>query len=148
VEEILLIESDPRDARFALQSLTASGLMMEVQLARDGPEALDFLLSRNALEKRRETQPVLVLLNLVLPLISGLEVLQIIKSDPRTQKIPVVVLTSSASDLDIRTATKFRADAFVEKPLTIHKLLRAASGLGVQLSHHGHRLSAGDRLAR
>ncbi|HKS68030.1 MAG TPA: response regulator [Candidatus Acidoferrales bacterium] len=148
MQDILLIESNIRDAHVALQSFKAKGLVNDVRVAGDGPEALDFLLSRNALERRGEAQPVLILLNLSLPLIGGLEVLRIIKSDPRAKRIPVVVLTSSVSDLDIQCAIRFRADAFIEKPLTFQKLLVTAGQLGVPLSHQSVGLSAGDRLAR
>ena len=148
MQDILLVEGNLQDARTALQSFKVHGLVNGIHLASEGPEALDFLLSREALATRSEAQPSLILLSLVLPIIGGLEVLRIIKADPRTRHIPVVVLISSASDLDIQTAMKLQADAVIEKPATFHKLLLVARRLGVSLSHEKHRLSAGDRLAR
>lgn len=145
---ILLVEPNIRDAQVTLRSFKASRLISGVRLAGDGPEALDFLLSRNASEKSGECQPELIVLNLTLPILSGLEVLRIIKNDPRTRRIPVVVLTSSASDLDIQKALKLRADALMGKPVTVHKLLLVAESIGVSLSQQERRFSAGDRLAR
>lgn len=145
---ILLAESCVEDAENALDSFNRAGLTNQIHVTGDGPETLDFLFSRRMIAKRRGEQPILILLDLALPLMGGLEVLRIIKADRCGKKIPVVVLTSTASDLDIHAAMKFGADSFTEKPITFHKLLSIATRHGVSLSRDKHEFAAGDRLAR
>lgn len=148
MSDILLVEDNVQEAQIALESLNVYGLATRTYVAGDGLEALDFLYSQRALAKRSDGEPRLVLLDLTLPMLSGLEVLRIIKSDSRSQKIPVVVLTSKTSDLDIHTAMKLCADAFIEKPVTSRELLHIARRFGIALSREGHAFPAGDRFAR
>lgn len=148
MSDILLVEDDIQEAEIALESLNVYGLAARTYVSGDGPEALDFLFSRRALAKRSDGHPRLILLDLTFPVLSGLEVLRIIKGDARSQKIPVVVLTSNTSDLDIHTAMKLSADAFIEKPVTSRQILPIARRFGIALSQAGHAFPAGDRLAR
>jgi two-component system, response regulator len=143
---IILADGDTRHAVAALASFSSNGLVSRVHIAGDGYEALDFLFSERMLDTRAGAQPSLILLDLGLPITGGLQVLRTVKTDPRSAKIPVVVLSSSASDLDIHAAIKFGADSVIEKPLTFHKLLIAARRLGVPLYREGHGFAAGDRL--
>lgn len=145
---ILMAEGRAEDARTALHSFIRAGLTNQIHVTGDGPATLDFLFSRRMLVKRRGEQPILILLDLALPLLCGLEVLRIIKADRRGKRIPVVVLTSTPSDLDIRAAMRFGADSFVEKPITFDKLLSVATRHGISLSREKHEFTAGDRLAR
>jgi two-component system, response regulator len=148
MEDILLVESNRRDAQVTLQSFRRNGLVSRIHVASDGREALDFLFSKQALAIRNESQPILILLNLDLPLIDGQEVLRIIKSDERTRQIPVVVLGPRLPGSDGQNATRERADAVLGKPVTFRKLLDVAKNLGIPLSYEKREFSAGDRLAR
>jgi two-component system, response regulator len=94
MKDIPLIEGNAQDAEIALECLKVNGPANRTHVVGDGPEALDFLLSRRAVAKWGEGQPILILLDLVVPILSGLEVLRINKADPRTRKIPVVVQNS------------------------------------------------------
>lgn len=145
---ILLAEGDGREAVAELTSFSSNGLTSEIHLASEGHEALDFLFSQRELDKRSGRQPALILLDLALPITGGLEVLRTVKADARTANLPVVVLTSSNSELDVHAAIKFGADSVIQKPLTFHKLLLAANRLGIRLDREGHEFAAGDRLAK
>jgi len=114
--DILFVEDNPRDAELALESLTAMTNL--VQVLRDGRAALDFLFCEGEFAHRPPSQrPQLILLDLGLPKIDGLEVLRRVKSDERTATIPVVVLTASDSDRDIRTSQRLGAAAYIVKPV-------------------------------
>src|SRR3990167_5317618 len=100
--EILLVEDDPGDVELALHSLRLAKLANRIEVARDGEEALDFLFCRGQHSQRTFANPPrLVLLDLKLPKVDGLEVLKQIKNDPRTKAIPVVILTSSREEADV-----------------------------------------------
>src|SRR5882724_4747650 len=100
--EILLVEDDPKDARLTTREIQAIALKTRIELARDGEEALDYLFRRGAYADRPAGQtPALILLDLKLPKVDGLEVLREIKSDASTQAIPVVILTSSKEERDL-----------------------------------------------
>ena len=144
---ILLVDGDAQHAMSVEASFSSNGLATVVHVVGDGYEALDFLFSSRALEIRGGSQPALILLDLSVPVMHGLHVLQTVKADPRTAEIPVIMLTSPASELDIHAAIKNGADSIVEKPLTFHKLLLAAKRLGIRLDRSGHGLVAGDRLS-
>src|SRR5918998_1470013 len=99
--KILLVEDDPNDAELTVMALTDNHLANEIVIARDGEEALDFLYRRGAYESRKDGNPIVVLLDLKLPKVDGLEVLQQVKFDPDLRTIPVVMLTSSREDRDL-----------------------------------------------
>jgi CheY-like chemotaxis protein len=119
--DILFVEDDPHDAELAKDAL--KGITNWVQVVRDGQAALDFLFCQGEFAQRQSNQrPQLVLLDLELPKIGGLEVLRRVKSDPRTATIPVVVLTGSDSDRDIRTSKRLGAAAYIVKPVEMGNL--------------------------
>jgi len=119
--DILFVEDDPHDAELAKDAL--KGITNWVQVVRDWQAALDFLFCQGEFAQRQSNQrPQLVLLDLELPKIGGLEVLRRVKSDPRTATIPVVVLTGSDSDRDIRTSKRLGAAAYIVKPVEMGNL--------------------------
>jgi len=129
--DILFVEDDPHDAEMATEAL--KGITNWVQVARDGQAALDFLFCQGEFVHRQINQrPQLVLLDLGLPKIDGLEVLQRVKSDPRTATIPVVVLTSSNRDRDVRTSMRLGAAAYIVKPVEMSNLAQVAPILRFQ----------------
>jgi len=123
--DILFVEDDPRDAELAMEAL--KGITNWVQVVHDGQAALDFLFCQGQFAHRQMNQrPQLVLLDLRLPMIDGLEVLQRLKSDPRTATIPVVVLTGSERDRDIRISKRLGAAAYIVKPVEMRSLAHVA----------------------
>jgi CheY-like chemotaxis protein len=120
--DILFVEDNPRDAQLAMDAL--KGLSNMVQLARDGQSALDFLFCEGEFAKRQPGQrPQLILLDLGLPKINGLEVLRRVKADTRTSMIPVVVLTGSSYDRDIQASKRLGAAAYIVKPVAPRNLI-------------------------
>ena len=116
--EILLVEDDPLDLEMTLRSLQSDHVKNRIEVARDGEEALDFLFCRGAYSDRSpQQQPKLILLDLKLPKIDGLEVLREIRATPQTRAIPVVVLTSSAEQKDIIETYKLGVNSYIQKPV-------------------------------
>ena len=116
--EILLVEDDPLDLEMTLRSLQSDHVNNRIEVARDGEEALDFLFCRGAYSSRSpQQQPKLVLLDLKLPKIDGLEVLREMRATPQTRAIPVVVLTSSAEQKDIVETYKLGVNSYIQKPV-------------------------------
>jgi len=129
--DILFVEDDPRDVALAMEAL--KGITNWVQVVHDGHAALDFLFCQGKFARRQINQrPQLVLLDLGLPKIRGLEVLRRVKSDPRTSSIPVVVLTGSDSDRDIRTSKRLGAAAYIVKPVDMINLTQVVPILRLQ----------------
>ena len=126
---ILLVEDDPADLGLAMIALEKNNITNPVIVAEDGSEALDFIFGRGKFEGRRET-PALVLLDLKLPVIGGLEVLKKMREDVRTQLVPVVVLTSSKERKDIITSYKLGANSYVQKPVNFEEFVLAVQQLG------------------
>ncbi len=128
---ILLVEDSPDDVELAMRALRKQHLLNDVIRAEDGAEALDFMYGRGRFEGRdvRE-QPKLVLLDLKLPKVNGLEVLAVIKSDAGLKHIPVVMLTSSREDPDIRQAYELGANSYIVKPVDFEQFLAAVSEIG------------------
>lgn len=129
--EILMVEDNPYDIELTLRALKKRGLANQLFVVKDGVEALDFLFGRgNYSERDVSLTPKVVLLDLKLPKLSGLEVLQAIKSDPRTQAIPVVMVTSSADDPNIQAAAALGANSYVVKPVEFGAFQAVMSDLG------------------
>ena len=128
---ILLVEDDPRDVELTLTALDDYKLANEVVVCRDGQEALDYLYSRGKFSDRVNENPAVILLDLKLPKVDGLEVLQQIKSDERLRMIPVVMLTSSHEEKDMMRSYKLGVNAYVVKPVDFHEFINAVKELGV-----------------
>src|SRR5580693_9268986 len=113
--EILLVEDNPADAELTLHALRQSNLVNRIHHARDGAEALDFLFRRGAFAGRVDGLPRLILLDLKLPKVDGLEVLAQIKNDPQTKAIPVIMLTSSKEDRDLVASYRNGVNSYIQK---------------------------------
>ena len=130
--ELLLVEDNPTDAELALRALRGKGLRNHFVLARDGQEALDFLFAEGAYADRDINHtPKLVLLDLRLPKVDGLQVLELVKTDERTKHIPVVVLTSSRQEPDIERCYELGANSYIVKPVDFDKLVQCVSEVGL-----------------
>jgi CheY-like chemotaxis protein len=128
---ILMVEDDPRDVELTLTALEDYKLANEVVVCRDGQEALDYLYSRGKFSDRVNENPAVILLDLKLPKVDGLEVLQQVKSDERLRMIPVVMLTSSHEEKDMMQSYKLGVNAYVVKPVDFHEFVNAVKELGV-----------------
>ena len=131
VGRILLVEDDPKDTELTLTALEEYNLANEVVVAKDGEEALDYLYCRGKFQARTSENPAVLLLDLKLPKVDGLEVLQQIKSDEKLKMIPVVVLTSSREERDMVTSYRLGVNAYVVKPVDFHEFVNAIKELGV-----------------
>jgi CheY-like chemotaxis protein len=128
---ILMVEDDPRDVELTLTALEEYNLTNEVVVTRDGEEALDYLYGRGPFATRSTDNPAVILLDLKLPKVNGLEVLQQIRSDERLKMIPVVVLTSSHEERDMIASYKLGVNAYVVKPVDFHEFVNAVKELGM-----------------
>ncbi len=128
---ILIVEDDPNDVELTLTALADYNLANEVVVTRDGQQALDFLYCRGEFSTRAPGNPAVMLLDLKLPRIGGLEVLQQVKSDENLKTIPVVVLTSSSEEKDMMRSYKLGVNAYVVKPVDFHEFVNAVKELGV-----------------
>jgi CheY-like chemotaxis protein len=129
---ILLIEDNPDDEALTLRALRKNNLANRVEVARDGVEALDYLFGTGPYEGRPlPNLPTVVLLDLKLPKVGGLEVLQKIRSHPRTRMLPVVVLTSSKEDQDLITSYSSGANSYIRKPVDFVEFVEAVRQLGM-----------------
>src|SRR5882672_415139 len=129
---ILLVEDNPDDEELTMRALRKHNIANEVAVARDGAEALDYLLGPGQHEGRNERElPQVVLLDLKLPKVDGLEVLRQVRNDPRTKFLPVVILTSSNEDQDRITGYGLGANSYVRKPVDFSQFMEAARQLGL-----------------
>lgn len=128
---ILMVEDDPKDVELSMTALEDYNLANEIVIARDGEEALDYLFCRGKFQHRSSDNPAVILLDLKLPKVDGLEVLREIKSDAKLRLIPVVVLTSSKEEKDMVTSYKLGVNAYVVKPVDFHEFVNAIKELGV-----------------
>jgi two-component system response regulator len=129
--EILLVEDNPDDVELTVQALEENNLANRLVIVRDGAEALDFVFAAGAYAHRRVGNgPKVILLDLKLPKVDGLEVLRRIKADLRTQMIPVVVLTSSKEESDLVKSYKLGANSYIVKPVDFEQFVKAVRTLG------------------
>jgi len=128
---ILIVEDDPKDVELTLTALDEYNLANEVVVTRDGEEALDYLYCRGNFQTRTSENPAVLLLDLKLPKVDGLEVLQQMKSDEKLRMIPVVVLTSSREEKDMVASYKLGVNAYVVKPVDFHEFVNAIKELGI-----------------
>jgi two-component system, response regulator len=130
--EILLVEDNPRDVEMTLRALKKRNLANKVHVAKDGAEALDYLFATGAYADRDKNHlPKVVLLDLKLPKVSGLDVLRKVKGDERTRTIPVVVLTSSQEETDMIESYRLGVNSYIVKPVDFDKFVDAVSEVGL-----------------
>jgi CheY-like chemotaxis protein len=130
--EILLVEDNPNDVELTLQALRASHLANEIKVVRDGAEALDFIMCRGPYADRDiNNAPKVILLDLKLPKVDGIEVLRQTKADPRTKMIPIVVLTSSTQDKDIVESYQLGVNSYIAKPVDFQQFTESVNHLGL-----------------
>jgi CheY-like chemotaxis protein len=129
--EILLVEDNPADLELTLRALTKHNLVNKIHTVRDGEEALDFLFCRGPYSSRTfETPPKVVLLDLKLPKVDGLEVLRTLKSDPRTKAVPVVIMTSSSQQRDLVEGYHLGVNSYIQKPINFVEFQEVINNLG------------------
>ena len=129
--EILLIEDNPNDVKLALHTFAKQNLANRVYVVRDGAEALEFIFCTDRYAQRKlDNGPKLILLDLKLPLVDGIEVLRRIKADPRTQALPVVVMTSSREGPDISQCYQLGVNSYIVKPVDFDQFTEAVRQLG------------------
>ncbi|WP_296252641.1 response regulator [Pseudomonas sp. UBA4194] len=131
LKPILLVEDNPKDLELTLVALERSQLANEVIVMRDGAEALDYLLRRGAHADRAEGNPAVLLLDLKLPKVDGLEVLKMVRETADLRSIPTVMLTSSKEEPDLERAYSLGVNAYVVKPVEFKEFVSAISDLGV-----------------
>lgn len=131
LKRILLVEDSANDTELILAALSENSLANEVVVVRDGEEALDYLYRRGIFRLRLEGNPVVVLLDLKLPKVDGLEVIAQLKSDPVMRVVPVVALTSSREEPDLRRCYELGVNAYVVKPVDFYEFVNAIKGLGL-----------------
>ncbi len=131
LKRILLVEDNPNDVELTLAALAENRLANEVVVARDGEEALDYLHQRGIFKMRTAGHPAVVLLDIKLPKIDGLEVLERLKADPDLKMIPVVMLTSSREDQDLLRSYNLGVNAYVVKPVDFSEFVNAIKELGL-----------------
>jgi CheY-like chemotaxis protein len=130
--EILLVEDNPNDAELAVRALKKHNLANNLVLVGDGEEALDFIFARGAFKARENgNRPRVILLDLKLPKVDGLEVLKIIKSDPETKIIPVVIMTSSQEEKDMIKSYQLGVNSYIVKPVDFDQFVGAIKDIGL-----------------
>ena len=131
LKPILLVEDNPKDLELTLVALEKTQLANEVITLRDGAEALDYLFRHGQYESRAEGNPAVILLDLKLPKVDGLQVLERIKEDPGLRSVPVVMLTSSREEKDLVRSYNLGVNAYVVKPVGFREFIEAISDLGI-----------------
>ena len=130
LKRILLVDDSPRDTELALDALAQHNLANEVVAVRDGAEALDYLYRRGQFADRASDQPAVVLLDLKMPKVDGLDVLRQIKSDPQLKMIPVVMMTSSRERPDLVRSYELGVNAYIVKPVQFQEFVEAVKVVG------------------
>ncbi|HSO77125.1 MAG TPA: response regulator [Bacteroidales bacterium] len=130
--EILIVEDDPRDAELTLRALKKNNLANNVFVAKDGEEAIDFIFCKGRFANRNlNNPPKVILLDLKLPKVGGLEILRLVKGDKKTTHIPIVIVTSSREEPDMKEAYALGVNSYVVKPVDFDKFVNAMSSLGL-----------------
>lgn len=132
--DILLVEDNPTDAELAIRALRKKNLANNLVWVRDGSEALDYVFCKGQYEGRNNGTPKLILLDLKLPKVDGIEVLRKIKADPDSSSVPVVMLTSSQEERDIVDSYKLGVNSYIVKPVDFEKFLEMVSQVGLYWS--------------
>ena len=130
IKRILLVEDSEQDIELTLAALEGHNVANEVDIARDGAEAMDYLYRRGAFAGRSSEAPVVILLDLKMPRVDGLEVLRQIKADPEMKRIPVVMLTSSREEQDLVRSYELGVNAYVVKPVNFTQFMDSVKQLG------------------
>ena len=128
--DILLVEDNPLDAELTMRGLKEQKLANNIIWVKDGEEALDYVFRRGAYAHRTDSGPRLILLDLKMPRVSGIEVMRIIKADERTRRIPIVIMTSSKEESDIVDSYNLGANSYIVKPLDFQSLAEVARQAG------------------
>lgn len=128
---ILLVEDNPDDEALTLRAFAKNNIGNRIVVVRDGAEALDWLFARGQHQGRSEPDPQVVLLDLKLPKVDGLEVLRQVREDPRTKLIPVVILTSSKEESDLLRGYELRANSYIRKPVDFARFVESVRELGL-----------------
>jgi len=129
--EILLVEDNPNDLELTLHALEKHNLANKIHIVRDGEEALDFLFCRGAFSSRTfEAPPKVVLLDLKLPKVDGLEILRTVKADTRTKAVPIVVMTSSKQQRDLVESYQLGVNSYIQKPINFQEFQEVIRQLG------------------
>lgn len=131
LKRILLVEDDPKDIELTIEALSEYSLANEIAIARDGAEALDYMYRRGIFASRVEGNPVVILLDLKMPKVDGIQVLNQLKSDQHLRSVPVVILTSSRETRDLDECYKLGVNAYVVKPVRFAEFIEAVKGIGV-----------------
>lgn len=130
--EIVLVEDNPHDAEMTIRALTKNKILNKIVHLEDGAEALDFLFGKGKYEGRdTEIRPKVILLDLKMPKVNGIEVLRKLKSEEKTKTIPVVVLTSSKEDPDVRTCYELGVNSYIVKPVGFENFTQSIGDLGM-----------------
>jgi two-component system response regulator len=127
---VLIVEDDPDDLELTLHTFGEARITNPIEVARDGQEALDYIFCRGAHSGREAVPPRLILLDLKLPKIGGIEVLRAIKADPRTKAIPVVILTSSREERDLIEGYQLGANSYIQKPVDFAQFQKTIREMG------------------
>src|ERR1700760_2720983 len=130
LKPILLVEDNPNDLELSLTALAETGLANEIVVTRDGAEAYDYLMRQGKYIDRARGNPTVVLLDIKLPKIDGLELLRLIRHNPETAALPVVILTSSREDRDVASGYEYGTNAYVVQPVAFQDFLKAIQDLG------------------
>ena len=128
--EILLVEDNPLDAELTMRGLKDQGLANHITWVKDGEEALDYVFKRNTYAGRTSADPRLILLDLKMPRVGGIEVTRAIKGDERTRRIPIVIMTSSKEESDVADSYNLGANSYIVKPLDFESLAEVARHAG------------------
>jgi CheY-like chemotaxis protein len=131
LKRLLLVEDDRKDVELTLEALAEYNLANEVVVARDGEEALDYLYRRGKFQTLAPGNPAAILLDLKLPKVNGLEVLGRIRADEKLRAVPVIVLTSSRQEEDLKKCYELGVNAYVVKPVDFHEFINAVKELGI-----------------